>query len=119
MITSTSSSIIDHVATACARNIVKSGVLEASLSNYFMVYCIFKFNGEVVKGQKVIKIMKMKNSSEEAFLADVSNICWEQMPADIDEIIVLVNNWYNLVYLVIEKHAPIRTVKFGNLSFVR
>ena len=69
--------VIDHVASTCPRNIIKSGVLEVSLSDHYMVYCIRKFNGAVEKGHKKIKIRKMKNFTEEAFLADVSGICWE------------------------------------------
>ena len=73
-VTLTTSSIIDHIATTCARNIVKSGVHEISLSDHYMVYCVRKFNGAVEKGHKMIKTRKMKNFNEEAFLADVSGI---------------------------------------------
>ena len=74
-VTLTTSSIIDHIATTCARNIVKSGVHEVSMSDHYMLYCIRKFNGAVEKDHKVIKTRKMKNFN--AFLADVSGICWE------------------------------------------
>ena len=37
-VTPTTSSIIDHIATTCARNIVKSGVHEVSMSDHYMVY---------------------------------------------------------------------------------
>ena len=48
-VTLTTSSIIDHIATTCARNIVKSGVHEVSMSDHYMAYCIRKFNGAVEK----------------------------------------------------------------------
>ena len=57
-VTLTTSSIIDHTATTRARNIVKSGVYEVSLSDHYMVYCIRKFNGAVEKGHKMIKNLK-------------------------------------------------------------
>ena len=41
--------IIDHLATTCAKNIIRTGVNEFSLSDHFMVYCIRKFNGAVEK----------------------------------------------------------------------
>ena len=66
-VTLATSSIIDHVATTCARNILKSGVHKVSMSDHHMVYCIRKFNGAVEKGNKMIKTRKMKNFSEEAF----------------------------------------------------
>ena len=43
----TVSSIIDHIAMTRARNIVKAGVYEVSLSDHYMVYCIRKFNGAI------------------------------------------------------------------------
>ena len=110
-VTLTTSSIIDHIATTCARNIVKSGVHEVSMSDHYMVYCIRKFNGAVDKDHKVIKTRKMKNFNEAAFLADVSGICWEQMLSETDDINILVNNWSNLFSLMIDKHAPITEMR--------
>ena len=75
-VTLTTSSVIDQIATTRARNMVKSGVYEVSLSDHYMAYCIRKFNGAVEKGHKLIKTRKMKNYNEEAFLADFSGICW-------------------------------------------
>ena len=84
-------SIIDHVAT-CARNIVKSGVHEVSLSDHYMVFCIRKYNGAVEKDHKMIKTRKMKNFDKLAFLLDVSGICWEWMLNGTDDVNVLVNS---------------------------
>ena len=108
-VTLTTSSIIDHVATTCARNIVEAGVHKVSLSDHYMVYCIRKFNGE--KGHKMIKTRQMKNFDKEAFLADVSGICWEQMFSETDNINALVNHWSSLFSLIIDKHAPITEMR--------
>eukprot|EP00794_Sanderia_malayensis_P016541 gene16541-18216_t len=110
-VTLTTSSIIDHIATTRARNIVKSGVYEVSLSDHSMVYCIRKFNGAVEKGHKIIKTRKMKNFNVEAFLADVSGMCWEQMLTGTDDIDVLVSSWSSLFSLIIEKHAPMTVMR--------
>ena len=59
-VTLTTSSINDHIATTSARNIVKSGVYEVSMSDHYMVYCIRKFNGAVEKDNKMIKTQKTK-----------------------------------------------------------
>ena len=48
----------------------------------------------------------MKHFNEEAFLADVSGICWEQMLTETDDINLLVNYWSEMFSLIIEKHAP-------------
>ena len=101
------SSIIDHIATTCARNIIKYGVHEVSMSDHYMVYCIRKFNGAVEKGHKVIKTRKMKNCNEQAFLSDVAGINWEQMLTETDDINVLVNHWTSTFSLIIDKHAPL------------
>ena len=34
------SSIIDHIATTCARNISDSGVHKVSMSDHYMVFCV-------------------------------------------------------------------------------
>ena len=103
-VTLNTSSIIDHI-------VKKSGVYEVSLSDHYMVYCIGKFNGAVEKGHKVIKTRRMENFNEEAFLADVSGMCWEQMLSGTDDINVLVSNWSNLLSLIIEKQAPMTVMR--------
>ncbi len=110
-VTLTTASIIDHIATSCPRNIVASGVHQISMSDHFMVYCIRKFNGAVEKSHKVIKTRKMKNLNEDAFLADVSVICWEQLATVSDDINEIVNNWSHLFSLTINKHAPITEMR--------
>ena len=88
-VTLSTSSTIDHIATTGARNIVKSGVHEISMCDHYIIYCVRKFNGTVEKDHKMIKTRKMKNLNEEAFLADVSGICWEQRLTGTDGIDVL------------------------------
>ena len=82
-------------------------MLGVSLSDHYMVYCIRKINGAVEKGRKNIKTRKMKNSNEEAFLADVSGICWEQILTETYDINLLVNFWPEKFSLIIEKYAPL------------
>eukprot|EP00794_Sanderia_malayensis_P015572 gene15572-17148_t len=53
----------------------------------------------------------MKNFNVEAFLADVSGMCWEQMLTGTDDIDVLVSSWSNLFSLIIEKHAPMTVMR--------
>ena len=110
-VTLDTATVIDHVATTCPRNIMKSGVHEVSLSDHCMVYCIRKFNGAVEKSHKTIKTRKMKHFNEEAFLADVSGICWEQMLTETDDINLLINYWSKMFSLIIEKHAPLSEMR--------
>ena len=72
-----------------------------------MAYCAQKFNGAVEKDHEIIKIRKMKNINEEAFLADVSGICCERMLSDANYIGVLVNKCSSLFSLITDKYATV------------
>ena len=60
--TLTTSSIIDHIATTCARNISESGVHKVSMSDHYMVFCVRKFDGALLQDRKIIKTRSMKHS---------------------------------------------------------
>ena len=110
-VTLTSSSIIDHVATTSARNIIESGVHEVSISDHYMVFCVGKFEGALKKDHKVVTTRSMKNFDKDAFLADVAGICWERGFSETDDVNVLVTQWSTLFSLIIDKHAPIKTLR--------
>ena len=59
------------------------------MSDHFMVFCERKFNGELLKGLKIIKTRSVKHFDENAFLADVSNICWERAISETDDFILV------------------------------
>ena len=110
-VTSSSSTIIDHIATSCTSNIIESGVYEVSMSDHYMVYCIRKFNGAIVRDHKIIKTHKMKNFNQDAFLSNISNICWEHIASKTDNVNYSVCEWTNLFSLIIEKHAPLSRIR--------
>ena len=89
--TLSSSTLIDHIATSFPSNIVESGVLQISMSDHFMVFCVQKFNGSLQKEHKMIKSRRMKNFNEQAFL-DVAAISWGQEIGNSDDVNVLANN---------------------------
>ena len=109
-VTLDNATVIDHVATTCPRNIIKSGVHEVSLSDHCMAYSIPKFNGAVEKGNKTIKTRKIKSFNEEAFLANFSEICWEQMLIETDDVNLLVT-WFEIFSLIIEEHASLSEMR--------
>ena len=51
----TTSSIIDHIATTCARNISSSRGQKVSMSDHYMVFCVRKFDGALQKTAKLVK----------------------------------------------------------------
>ena len=110
-VTLSSSTIIDHIATTCPRNIVEAGVRKISLSDHYMVYCIRKQNGSITKDHKMIKTRKMNNFIEGEFLADAASVCWEHVVPVSDNINLLVNDWSAIFSALIEKHAPLREMR--------
>ena len=84
--TCSSSTIIDHIAASCVQNIYESGAYEIGMSDHYMVYCIRKFNGAVEKDHKIIKTRTIKNFNQDAFLSDVSSICWEHIASKTDDV---------------------------------
>ena len=95
-ITTSSSSIIDHITTTSSKNIVKAWVLPISLSDHFMVFCVCTFEGGVLKDHKTINTRKVKNFNEQMFLRDVASIKWVKALGQTDDVNVLVSNWSKL-----------------------
>ena len=61
------SSIIDHIATAYARNIIASGVHKISLTDQYVVSCIRKFDGDLEQSYWIIKIPPITVAMETHF----------------------------------------------------
>ena len=110
-VASSSSTIIDHIATTSSSNIVQAGVFETSMSDHFMVFCVRKFLGAQVKDHKVIKTHSLKKFNGEAFLTDVASISWEQIVSKSDHLDSLVQEWTNIFSYIVEKHAPMKTIR--------
>ena len=102
------STIIDHIAVNVESNIIESGVLKLALSDHYLVYAIRKFRGYIPCNHKMIKTRQMKNFNEELFLKDLANVDWQQILTCSQDINVVVQNWTNMLSLIIEKHAPLR-----------
>ena len=78
---------------------MKSGVDEVSLSDHYILHSKIQWRSR--KSHKTIKTRKMKHFDEEAFLADVSGMCWEQMLTETDDINLLVSYWSEMFSLII------------------
>ena len=113
-VTANSSFSIDHIAKTSPRNIVKAGVIPISLSDHFMVFCIRKFEGGVIKDHKTIKTRRMKNFNEQMLLNDVVSINWLRALGQTDDINILVSNWFNLFSSIIEKHALVHKMRVSD-----
>ena len=107
----TTSSLIDHIATTYPDNIVDSGVLQVSIRDHYLVYCLGNCDGARRIDHKVIKTRPMKSFEETAFLADVYRINWDRVVSRPVDINVFVDDWSNFMSMIIDKHAPIKSVR--------
>ena len=96
------------------RNIVKAGVTPISLSDHFMVFCVHKFKGGVLKDHTSIKTRRMKNFDEQMLLTDVASIDWIRALGQTDDTDILVSNRSNLFSSVIEKYAPVQEMRVSD-----
>ena len=74
------------------------------------IHCLRKLNGARRKDHKVIKTRSMRNFDATAFLINVPQINLgriESRPIDIN---MLVDDWSNLCSMIIDKHAPIKSM---------
>ena len=56
----------------------------------------------------------MKRFYEQALLANVSSICWEQIVHNADDINTMVREWSSIFSAIIEKRAPIRKMRISD-----
>ena len=101
-----SSTLIDHIITTNCSNITESGVLKIGLSDHYLVYCVRKLHGGVKHQHKYITSRQLKNFSQEAFLSDLSEVDWETLVANTQDIDDAVREWTQIFSLILEKHAP-------------
>ena len=92
-------------------NIPESGVLRVAISDHYAVYCIRKYMGTFKRHQKIITTRKMKNFDQNNFLFDLSQVDWDMLVESSADVNEAVEKWSSLLSLIIEKHAPMRTIK--------
>ena len=105
-VTLDSSTLIDHIAITNCNKIAEIGVLEISLSDHYLVYCIRKLRGGVKRQHKYITSRQLKNFNQDAFLSDLSEVDWEAIVANAHDIDDAVRQWTHIFPLIVEKHAP-------------
>ena len=80
--TASSSTIIDHIATSDARNVVESGVLQSCISDHYVVYVVRKYFGSLKPQHKMISTRQIKNVDEGLFLSDLASVDWQATASD-------------------------------------
>ena len=72
----------------------------------YLVYCVRKLCGGVKHQHKYITSRQLKKFNQEAFLSDLSEVDWEGLVANAQDIDDAVRKWTQIFALIIEKHAP-------------
>ena len=106
--TSSSSTVIDHIATNDPRNVVESGVLQTCISDHYVVYVVRKYFGSLKPQHKMITTRQIKNFDEELFLGDLASVDWQAIVSDSESLDDAVSRWSDTLFQIIDKHAPLR-----------
>ena len=109
-VTLNSATLIDHIAVSNPENIPESGIIKVAHSDHNATYCIRKFMGSFKRQRKTITSGKMKHFSSDRLLYDLRQIDWDQIVSTSHDVNSAVEKWSYLLSLVIEKHAPLRTM---------
>ena len=67
-VSTTSSSIIDHILTNSHDRISQSGVIETTFSDHYSIFCTRKITRNKHNRHKTIKIRSLKNYDKESYL---------------------------------------------------
>ena len=81
-------------------------MVPVSLSDHYLVYCIRKFQGGVLKEHKNVLTRRMKHFVSEKFIDDLISTPWDQIAGMPDDVNDAVSDWTNMFSLILEKHAP-------------
>ncbi|VDI73723.1 Hypothetical predicted protein [Mytilus galloprovincialis] len=115
-ITSTSSTIIDHVYTNHPENIVETNVPKIALSDHYPVCITRKINQKDVPSlqHKQIRYRCFKNFNENKFLEDLNKTNFAQIE-QISDIQSATDMWYKLFLSVINRHAPVKVKRIKHI----
>ena len=72
--------------------------------------------GSFKRQQKTITTRKMKNFSQERFLSDLCQVDWGQIVESSRDVNKVMKNWSTLLSIIIEKYAPMKTMKVSDRS---
>lgn len=104
-----SSTLLDWILVSNPDRIIKSGVLSDCFSDHSIIYCIWKIKIQS-SPYKYITIRQCKNINVDYYIRDLLDIRWDRL-----QLIPLVEEAWNFFYTevktVIDKHAPVRTIK--------
>ncbi len=108
-ITEKSATAIDLLFVNNYHHIIDSGVLDPSLSDHSLIYCIAKA-GVPTLPPRTIEYRSYRNYSQSAFVNDLKNVDWNII--DIQESVNdAVELWEKLFTDIADRHAPTRKLR--------
>lgn len=115
-VTSTSSTLIDHIYTTNKNRVLGTDVPQVGISDHYPVCCnwALKSDKPIRKHQHTtIKYRSLKHFNNEAFLFDLSLVSFDDVYQHCEPNGAL-SEWYRLFLSVLDKHAPIREKRVKN-----
>ena len=112
-VTFNTANLIDHIAVSSTENIPESGVLRVAFSDHYAVYYKRKFICSIKRQRKTMTSRKMENFNSDKLLLNLRQIDWGQIVTSSDNVNSL-EKWTHLLSLIIEKHAPLRTMSVSD-----
>ena len=112
-VTNTSSTLIDHIYTNISSYCIKSGCIEAGISDHLPTYALLE-NFDFKPAKKVVRRLRnFRNYSKDSFCDDLSTAQWKEIYkcTDPDEAYEL---FYTIFLEVCNKHAPVQEVSFNS-----
>lgn len=108
-IAGSSKSLLDWILVTHPNRIANSGVLPDCFSDHSIIFCVWKIRLPRLP-PKVIQVRQYHHFNAEAFIQDLLNINWHRF-----ELIPYAEDAWNFFYTevlkVIDKHAPLASVK--------
>ena len=112
-ITSTSSSLIDHIFTNVGELISESGVIPEGFSDHLVTFSSRSCAKDVFSSQNVKFVRCFKNYSKASFTAALSRINWSSVLNSVDVDFCLLE-FNRLFRSVIDTVAPLREIRVWN-----
>ena len=102
-----SSTLIDHIYSDNAQNVIWTTVPQLGLSDHYPIFCSRKINYFKKSRHFCIKYRSLKNFNEDEFLTDLSAVNWNTLieSQDVNEV---VSSFIDKFCSIIDKHVPMR-----------
>ena len=112
-VTSTTSSLLDHILTNCGWKISQKGVIDVGLSDHQLIYCTKKILRTKTNMHNQIRVRSLKNYTPELFVEELKNINFPNYRIFSDVNIAYID-LVQKVLSVIDKIAPFKDVRVKN-----